>query len=200
MTPEQEDKIKKIYELVVRGTKGEQAAAKAALDRFMKKYSLSESDIERIHIKQYVFSYSTMLDLYLLNQLIEYFCRGKNYQGYKRTLGAKQIVLRLEYLDYVTLDCAYHYFRQHMKKEYNRICLPEIKKCRTPKTKNAKRAKLQEAFFSQYVIASNIFHTDQISEINLNEQSKEDRNRRQLMADVEGGKYHEQVSNTKYLD
>jgi hypothetical protein len=192
------DKISKVYELANKGaTDGEKEAAKRALDRLMKKYNLTEEYIKNMHLKFYNFSYSTNLDLALFNQLVEYFFRDKDYSGYKSTTGGKHIVFKLEYLDYIQLDCAYAYFRTHMGKQFKKHCHPILSKCRTNRTKTKRRAELQSEFFSKYVMASKLYHEDQLVERKL---SQRDQKNRQLIGTVEGGQYNQQVTTGLYLE
>lgn len=196
-----QDKISKVYELVNRGaTEGEKIAAKRALDRLMRKYNLDESYLKSIGLKKYSFSYQTNLDLRLFSQLMEFFFRDKNYSGYKETDGFRKIIINLEYLDYIQIDCAYGYFRMHMKKEFQKHCLPDLKRCRTNKTKNAKRKELQDLFFRTYVIKSNIYHNYQVKEIDLSKISEKEAKIRMKLENVEGGTFNQQMTTGLYLE
>lgn len=72
------DKISKVLELTNRGVEGEKEAAKIALERLMKKYNVSDEELEKIHLKRYVFKYKTQLDINLFVQLISFFLKIKN--------------------------------------------------------------------------------------------------------------------------
>jgi len=117
---------------------------------------------------------------------------------YKSSQSTKTLIVQLEYLDWVTLDSSYEYFRKHAAKQFNEFCIPHIKKCRTTKTKNARRKELQNAFFSKYVIASKIYHPEQVMELDYSAMSNKELEasykRAQILGDVEGGQYHTQVS------
>jgi hypothetical protein len=196
-----QDKIQKVYELVNRGaTEGEKIAAQRALDRLMRKYNLDESYLKSIGLKKYSFSYQTNLDLELFAQLMHFFFKDKGHQLYKSNLGGKRIVVKLEYLDYIQIDCAYGYFKPHMKKQFELHCLPLIRRCRTTKTKNAKRKQLQDLFFRKYVILSNIYHPDEVEEINLSSLSESERKLRMQMRDVQGGNFSQQMTTGLYLE
>lgn len=193
MNTEIKDKITKVLELANRGIDGEKDAAEKTLERLMKKYNLSDEDLAKIKLKPYTFTYKTNLDKALFFQLKSYFFKDKSIPVYGSSSSAKQMVVELEYLDFVKLDSAYEYFRRHAAKQFNEFCLPHINRCRTAKTKNAKRADLQDAFFSKYVIASNIYHQDQVREMTPKEM-EEARKKAAILGNVEGGKYHTQVS------
>ena len=198
MNTEIKDKIAKVLELANRGIDGEKDAAKNALDRLMKKYNLSDEDLAKIKLTIYSFKYKTKLDMDLFQQILRYFWKGKHFQIFQKTCGVRELSVELEYLDWVTLDSAYEYFRRHAADQFKQFCLPHIKRCRTTKTKNAKRDELQTAFFSKYVIASNIYHPEQIEQIDHSEMSNKEREishkRAQILGDVQGGQFHTQVA------
>lgn len=198
MNTEIKDKIAKVLELANRGIDGEKDAAKNALDRLMKKYNLSDEDLSKIKLTKYFFKYKTNLDMMMFQQILKYFFVGKNFRVVRYTSGQKSLAVELEYLDYVTIDSAYEYFRRHAADQFKQFCLPHIKRCRTTKTKNAKRNELQDAFFSRYVIASNIYHPEQIQQIDHSGMSNKEREishkRAQILGDVEGGQFHTQVA------
>lgn len=197
MNTEIKDKIAKVLELANRGIEGEKDAAKNALDRLMKKYNLSDEDLAKIKLTKYFFKYKTNLDMMMFQQLLKYFL-GRNFRVVRCTSGQKSLAVELEYLDWVTIDSAYEYFRRHAADQFSKFCLPHVKRCRTIKTKNAKRAELQEAFFSKYVIASNIYHPEQITQVDHNLMSNKEREasykKSQILGNVEGGQFHTQVA------
>ncbi len=197
MNTEIKDKISKVLELVKQGVEGEKDAAQNALKRLMKKYDLSDEDLQKIKLTKYFFKYKTKLDMDLFQQILKYFFAGKNFRIVRYTYGKKELALELEYLDWVTLDSAYEYFRRHAANQFAEFCLPHVKRCRTTKTKNAKRAELQEAFFSKYVIASKIYHPEQVKQVSFSGMSnaKIDAALRkdQILGNVTGGQFHTQV-------
>lgn len=195
------DKISKIYELVQRGaTEGEKSAAEIALNKLLKKHNLTEEFIKTMHIKKYAFKYATKLDLDLFIQLYGYFFEGKEFNGTKSTLGGKTIYMSFEYLDWVLFSSAYEYFKRHMNAEFKKHCVPLIKKCRSTKTQNARRAKLQELFFSQYVMKSKIYHQKQIGKIDLSALSEKERIDRERLEQIKGGSYATQVTTGLFLE
>lgn len=197
MNTEIKDKIAKVLELANRGVEGEKDAAQKALDRLMKKYNLSDEDLAKIKVQRYYFKYKTELDKRLFCQLVEFFFKDKKLQIYLSTINGRDLWLELEYLDWVTLDSAYEYFRRHAAAQFTEFCLPHVKRCRSNKTRNAKRAELQSAFFSKYVIASNIYHPEQTKQIDFNGMSSKEREnysrQAQILGDVQGGQFHTQV-------
>ena len=162
------DKIAKIYELVKNGaTNGEKTAAQTALDKMLKKYNLNSDYIDTIRERNYEFKYATNLDLQLFMQLHEYFFKGKPFKAQRRTMSQKRIIIALEYIDWITISCAFEYFKPHMNKEFRKICLPAVKKCRSAKTKNVRRKELQESFFGFYVVKSKIVTTANLKKLIL---------------------------------
>ncbi|QEE51060.1 hypothetical protein FUA48_16190 [Flavobacterium alkalisoli] len=200
MTEEVQNKIAKVYELVNRGEQGEREAAKKALDKLLKKYNLDESAIAAIKLRRYTFKYSTNLELMLLSQLIEYFLKGKEVAAYRDTRMCREVVMKLEYVDFILIDTAYEYFRRHMKAQYKKLCLPKINRCRSVKTKNKRRAELQDLFFRKYVVASKIYHTDQLETVDLSTLTDKERKDRMALSGVQGGEYNSQVSTGLYLE
>lgn len=195
------DKISKIYELVQRGaTEGEKTAAESALNKLLKKHNLTEEFIKNMHIKKYSFKYATKLDLDLFIQLHGYFFEGKEFNASKSTLGGKTIYMSFEYLDWVLFSSAYEYFKRHMNAEFKKHCVPLVKKCRSTKTQNTRRAKLQEIFFSQYVMKSKIYHQKQIGKVDLSTLSEKERVDREKLQQIEGGSYATQVTTGLYLE
>lgn len=195
------EKISKIYELVKRGsTAGEKAAAESALDKLLKKHNLTEEFIKTMHLKKYEFKYATKLDLDLFIQLHQYFFEGKEFNASKSTFRGKTIYMSFEYLDWVLFSSAYEYFKRHMNAEFKKVCVPLIKKCRSTKTQNAKRAKLQGIFFGQYVIKSKIYNEKQIGTIDLSKISPKERSERERLEQIEGGSYATQVTTGLYLE
>lgn len=195
------DKISKIYELVKRGaTEGEKSAAELALNKLLKKHNLTEEFIKTMHLKEYEFKYATNLDLELFKQLHQYFFEGRAFEASSSTLGGKTIYISFEYLDYVLFSSAYEYFKRHMNAEFKRHCVPLIKKCRSTKTKNARRVKLQDIFFSQYIMKSKIYHQRQIGKIDVSTLSEKELADRQRLQQIQGGSYATQVTTGLYLE
>ncbi len=195
------EKISKIYELVKRGsTEGEKLAAESALNKLLKKHNLTEEFIKTMHLKVYEFKYATNLDLMLFMQLHEYFFKGKQFEASKSTLNRKSVFISFEYLDWVLFSSAYEYFKRHMNSEFKKVCVPLIKRCKTTKSKNERRAKLQKTFFGQYVINSKIYHQEQVEEIDLTKLTEKERKDRERLKQIQGGSYATQVTTGLYLE
>jgi len=194
------EKLYKVYELVKRGEGGEKDAAKLALDRILKKYKLDEEALESLHLKKYQFKYSSQIELWLLSRLMVHLLNKDTSKAYRDTWRKREVVAELEYLDYVLLSSAYEYFRRHMKQEYNRLVLPQVKRCRTTKTRNARRAKLQELFFTKYIIASGLYQKQEMITIDTSKLSEKERRDRLKLEAVKGGNYKTQVTTGLYLE
>jgi hypothetical protein len=192
MTDEIKDKITKVYALVNQGgTEGEKEAARKALDRLMKKYNLDEAILEGLDLKTYVFKYVTALELDILQRIMFIMVPG-SIEASRIARWEKSIVSNLRYIDWITIECAYEYFRRHMKKEWKRVVAPHIAKCRKAKTKNRRRKELSEIFFHRYIIASKLYKEDELTTVKASS-GKEQRDR--LMLDeVEGGAYNRQLA------
>lgn len=198
MTEQLKDKIAKIYELVNRGaTEGEKAAAKNALDRVMRKYHIDEEQLKDLGSKQYVFKYTTQLELWLLNRILHLMIDD----GIKKSIYRpwhKQFISTLSHEEWVVVECSYEYFRRHMKQQWKKLCGPELAKCRKAKTRNKRRLELYDFFFSQYCIKSKLYKEDELYEIKPTSQG-EMRDRR-MMNGVEGGNYNKQVVGNLLLE
>ncbi|GEP52352.1 hypothetical protein FNO01nite_30240 [Flavobacterium noncentrifugens] len=199
MTEETRLKIAKVYELVNRGEAGEKEAAKRALDRLMKRYNIDDSEIERIKEKTYSFKYSLEIDKSLFLELYDFFFPGKEFKPWLSTFGCREIQMKFEYLDYVLFSCAFEYFKQHMNKEYKKIVLPQLKRCRSAKTRNARRAELQQLFFGRYIIASKLYRPEDLTTIDLSKLTQKELADRAKMRGIEGGEYKTQLSTGLYL-
>lgn len=187
------DRIAKIRELATRGIDGEKDAANIALEKLLKKYNINPSQVDEITKKQYFFKYATELDMRLFVQLLNYFFKGVVFQVYKHTFGKREMSIRLEYLDYITISCSYEYFKRHMSQEWRKFSAEEIAKKRKAKTKNKLRGELQDVFFNQYVIASGIYHPEQKKEIGIDEMSETQLEHYRKLMNIQGGQYHNQV-------
>lgn len=101
----------------------------------------------------------------------------------------KQISCELTYIDYITAESAYEYFRGHMKSQWNLICANMLKKCRKAKTRTKLRKELQMQFFSRYVINSKLYTPDEITTSPVDEMT----DRQRALLAVAGGEYNNQV-------
>ena len=160
--------------------------------------AVSEEELNNITEKEYYFKYSSDLDQWLFMQLINYFFKDKSYKVYRiKGSGVKEFSIQMLYLDWVTLDSAYGYFKAHLNQQWRKHGLPIVNRCRTTKTKNKRRQEMQASFFSLYIIRSGIYHPSQNSSCRL---SEEEIKRRTILHGVEGGKYTQQVTTGLYLE
>ena len=200
MNDKVKDKIVKVYELVKRGIAGEQQSAEKMLNKLLEKYNISEEELHSITEQEYYFKYSSDLDRWLLIQLIEYFFRDKDYKIYRiKGSGVKEISIQMPYLDWVTLDSAYSYFKPHLNQQWRKHALPVVNRCRTTKTKNKRRQEMQVTFFSLYIIRSGIYHSSQTN-TKTKPLTEEEMKRYTILHGVEGGKYNQQVTTGLYLE
>lgn len=195
------EKITKVYELVKRGIAGEQQSAEKMLKKLLEKYNISEDELNSIDEKNYYFKYASNLDEWLLIQLIEYFFKEKNYKLYRiKDSGVKEITIQMPYLDWVTLDSAYGYFKPHLNQQWRKHGLPIVNRCRTTKTKNKRREEMQQTFFNLYIIRSGIYRPEQKNSNSLKSLTEEEIKRLTMLYGVEGGKYNQQVTTGLYLE
>lgn len=198
MNDKVKEKITKVYELVKRGIAGERQSAEKMLKKLLEKYNISEDELNSIDEKNYYFKYASNLDEWLLIQLIEYFFKEKKYKLYRiKDSGVKEIAIQMPYLDWVTLDSAYGYFKPHLNQQWRKHGLPVVNRCRTTKTKNKRREEMQETFFKLYVARSGIYRPEQKISKSLTE---EEIKRLTMLYGVEGGKYNQQVTTGLYLE
>ena len=198
MNDKVKEKIAKVYELVKRGIAGERQSAEKMLKKLLEKYNISEAELNSIDEKKYYFKYASNLDEWLLMQLTKYFFKEKEYKLYRvKNRGVKEIAIQMPYLDWVTLDSAYGYFKPHLNQQWRKHGLPVVNRCRTTKTKNKRREEMQETFFKLYVARSGIYRPEQITSNPLSEEEKKQFN---MLYGVEGGKYTQQVTTGLYLE
>jgi hypothetical protein len=201
MNDKVKEKITKVYELVKRGIAGERQSAEKMLKKLLEKYNISEDELNSIDEKNYYFKYASNLDEWLLIQLIEYFFKEKNYKLYRiKDSGVKEITIQMPYLDWVTLDSAYGYFKPHLNQQWRKHGLPIVNRCRTTKTKNKRREEMQQTFFNLYIIRSGIYRPEQKNSNSLKSLTEEEIKRLTMLYGVEGGKYNQQVTTGLYLE
>lgn len=195
-------RIASIKKLVDKSTvPGEKKAAELALDRMLKRYNLTDEEVNGINKKEYSFTYVSWNEERLMIAIIEHFLEDSEQvleEASKETwLGKRRIFLNLEYLDWVTVDSAYEYFRRHMKEQWNKTCAPLVARCRKAKTKNKKRKELQSLFLARYLYASGLLKESDLTERPVT--SKAQMERARAAAGVEGGQYNTQVQTAHML-
>lgn len=191
-------KMAKILELCKWGaTPGEKQAAKEALNRILSKYKIDESQLTNVLFNNYRFTFSSRLEKTLLACIIDIMI-SRGVACCVQT-GVKRIMASLTYSEWVTVECAYEYFRRHMKAEYKKHVAPQLAKCRKAKTRRELKQKLEQIFISNYIIASGLVKQESIQQIDPKQLSTEEYKLRCKLADVQGGQYKQQVDNTKLL-
>lgn len=186
-------KLSKVYALVNNGaTEGERKAAKAALDRILEKYNLHGIDLESLDMEEYRFKYSSRNEMILLSQIFIVLCEDKSVRGRvsKNLWQAKELVVDLRYMDFITVEASYEYFRRHMKDQWTKTAAPVLARCRKAKTRNKLRKELQDAFLNKYMIASKLVLPEHI--ITYIPKPSEQQILRTFQ-NVEGGNYNRQV-------
>lgn len=205
ISQEIKDKIAKVYELVKRGaTEGEKEAAQNALDKLIEKYQLDGIDLESINKEKRQFKYSTSMELTLLAAIIRVLIEDKNAISYavRNTYKVRNVEVPLTYIDYVTVDCAYEYFRRHMKQQWNKTFAKYLKQCRKPKTKNKKRTALQDVFMSRYIVKSNLYREGdtEMRTTDLSKLSPKQLEEFIALQEIEGGQFNRQMTNGLLLE
>jgi hypothetical protein len=194
-------KLSKVYELVNNGaTEGEKSAAKKALERILQKYNITEEQLADVSLKQCAFKYSSMLELYLVSRLIAFFFPELYKQAARKTFGTRAVVLNMNHMDWVTLESAYEYFRRHMKKEWQRLCVPELNRCRKQNTRIKRKKELENLFFGQYIIASKLHKPEEVKKINSEELTEKEIRDRMKLNDLEGGSFNRQIHSNLLLN
>jgi hypothetical protein len=198
ITPELKQKLAKVYELVNRGaTDGEKTAAKKALERLMEKHGIREEDLDNLKKGKFFFKYSSDLDLWLLSRLVHFFIDNPDEVingGYRSSYGGKDVCFWLTYLDSVTIECAYGYFKRHMNAQWKKFCLSNLRRCKTTKSRNKRRKELQNVFFDRYIIASHLYDPKRLVAVNWDDLSKQEQKDRVKLSEIEGGKYNRQMT------
>lgn len=198
------EKLSKIYELVQSGaTAGEQAAARNALDRIVSKYNLTDEDLNNINLKEYVFKYASKMEKTLMVAIVRVFLNN----GPSRTTictycnntckRVKEFRIRLTYLEFVTVESAYGYFRAHMKHQWKMSVQHEISRCRSIKRAEQIREQLFTPFMSKYLIGSNLYLPEDVESRPYKDQNEY--NLYNKVARVQGGNYHRQIITPKLL-
>jgi len=199
MTDQLRVKIQKIYALIERGaTEGEKQAARKALERIVKVHNLDMKDIDPNALKLYSFTYATILETWLFMQIWRIFLEKNNGQKISKDPSDRRLYINVTYEDYVLMDCAYEYFRRHMKGQYNKIVIPELKKKRKSKTRAKRRKELSELFFLKYGQRSNLFLPGDLVDVTITDQKEiQDREK---MNGIEGGAFKKQVVTNNLLE
>lgn len=197
MTEQLRQKLAKVYELVKRGaTEGEREAAKMALDKMLDKYNVDEFELAGINKTRHAFKYTSQLEIQLFSRLLATMISDSEARStlYRDLRKGKELSLELTYLDYITMQAAYEYFRRHMKAQWVKLCAAELKRKRKPKTRNARREQLQDLFFTQYAIASKLIEEKHLMSVSWSDMSEQEKKDYMSLEDIEGGAYNRQMT------
>lgn len=204
LTDEIREKLAKVYNLIKGGaTDGEKAAAQKALDRIIEKYNLDIDDLESLSRKEYVFKYCSNLEVMLLGAIMQCMTDDAFKNSARVSFNFKsvrEIRSSLTYIDWVTIESAYEYFRRHMKKEWQRVCVPELNRCRKDKIRRKLRKELEVLFINRYTIESKLYREGALITLDAEKMSKRELKNRMKLTKVEGGEYNRQVNRGLYLD
>ncbi len=200
ISQELKSKLSKIYALVKRGgSEGEKAAAQVALDKILSKYNLEGIDLDSLDKELYMLKYKTDLDQWLLKRILYILIEDTEAlnTAKRRNQGVKEIHLHLRYMDYITVESSYEYFRRHMKTQWDKFCAPELAKCRKAKTKTKRREELKPPFFSRYCIESNLYKPEEIERVDSTSKRYQALSK---LNDIEGGSYKTQLTSGLLLE
>lgn len=150
-------KLAKIAELAERGaTEGERQAARAAMDRVMKAAGIDPEKMGDPRRQNYRFTYATELDKTLLHHIKEALLDEADAiqpLWRYRNAGKRFLEIQLSYSGYMTMLCAYDYFKADMRRKYNATLGKDFKKYRL--TERQKK-KARTFFITRYIILSGL--------------------------------------------
>lgn len=198
MTENLRQKLAKIYTLIERGaTEGEKKAARAAMDRIVAKHGIDDGQLEDLAKREMKFTYVSQMEVQLLLRLLKKFAPDHSRLE-RRAYGKKTVHTKVDYLEAVSLECAYEYFRRHMKSEWIRTCAPLVSRCRTAKGKNKRRETLQLSFMATYFLRSGLVEEEGLTKVECKTKAQQDAVDR--IRGVQGGAYHKQADSGRYLN
>jgi hypothetical protein len=190
------DKLAKVYALVEHGgTEGEKQAARVALDKILDKHNIQEADLASIHLKEYWFNYASQLDIKLLILICNQCCNIAPPIGKDKS--CKSLCLDITYMDWITIESMYGYFKPHMRKQWLSASKAAINKCRKTKTKNEMRRALQDRFFSEYIQKSSLYRPEDFTPTTF---TAAEAAQAAYFKNIEGGNFNKQVITHKQLN
>jgi len=104
----------------------ERKNAMALLDKLMKRYGIEMSDIAVDSVKTYEFSYKTLLERKLLNQIVGSFI-GKSLYWYKDKKKVAYVDCSIS--EKIIVDTSFEYYRAAFEKEMETFYLAFLVKC-----------------------------------------------------------------------
>jgi hypothetical protein len=199
MTDALKDKLAKLMAIVERGgTEAEKKAASLLIERLLNKHNIDEAQLNSIHLKAYEFKFVSLCQQWLIVAVAKYFNR-ECIKGMKRR-HYKRLTILLRYEDWVNIECAYEYFRRHMNGEYKKTVMPILRNCRTPKIRRKMKGELDEIFFSNYIILSNLAADVDLKPLDFDNMTEEEKKKRNRLSGIKGGEFHKQVITTNLLN
>lgn len=106
----------KIKRLAEEGFEGEAQAAKLALERYMKKHNISESDLQQEVVQK--FSYNVaMKDFNLFSQIVSNVCYPKpsiTYRGNKKTI----LYIKVKPEDGILIEAKFEFYKKALEAQY----------------------------------------------------------------------------------
>jgi hypothetical protein len=199
MNRELRNKLQKVYALVEQGaTEGERQAARTQLEKMLKKYNISDDRLSCIEKDDYSFTYTSYNEIRLLQQIAKVI-GGLDVTWYRYT-SSRAMEAYMTYMEFITIQCAYEYFRRHMKQEWQSACAKILKRCRSVKTRNEKRKLLQISFLSEYLLLSNLYTESDLNTSVDSKLTQKQRDAMNLVNGVNGGTYNKQMTNGLLLE
>jgi len=116
-----EELLKKIKILAERGADGERESAQQMLERLMKKYDISEEDLEVEILNTEWFRYHDEIELRVLNQII-YMITGKGSYGCVGTYtgrSRKQRGIDCTKAERLEIEANYEFFKRAIREEFD---------------------------------------------------------------------------------
>jgi hypothetical protein len=190
MDQEIKNRLSKIYALADQGaTEGERAAARAAVDRLVKRYRITADQLREIGRSSYTFVCVNRMHESLICAITAHFSGEWKEKLYKASrINRGKIFAVLTYLEWIEITAAYEYFRRHMAKEWLHVR-------QTMKLKRgAKFDRVKTTFVSAYLIASGLVKNEDMQTI--------DKPTKEMLAvynNTTGGKYNRQLTSSLLL-
>ncbi|WP_020403764.1 hypothetical protein [Gracilimonas tropica] len=207
------DQIQKRFASLIRlaergATEGEKAAARKAMERLQMKYDFDSLNLDELLRSEYCFTWTSNIEIKLFIVLCKYFLNREDFIVEKRNwreengelYEARELAIKLDQMEYITIECAYEYFRRHMNSEWKRLIIPKLNRCRKARTRKAKKETLEPLFFEQYIIRSQLVNPEHLTELDPEEMSQQEIENRAAMTGMQGGAFNRQVGTGLYLN
>jgi len=183
------EKLRRIAALAERGdTEGEREAARRAMDRVLKAAGIDPRKMGDPRKKVYRFKYGYERELCLLTSIKAFLAsdEGRGADMYRGQYRKREIAMLLTYEDYITIHCAYEYFRRHMKAQHREHIEPHLHRL-----DKRHREIANNNFTVEYLNKSGLLDWKKVKQTKTRNGAETDAIR--LSEQVEGGKYHRQM-------